>query len=116
VAPHLLDALFSYGIPLLVGLGIGRLTSSRVGGRYGRVNWCLVAIAGSVVIQYLSFLIFSAWMVGNRSDWTGLTPVGLLYGLSLFALVASFKTVPLTIVGYLCASHMRWRANPGPPT
>jgi hypothetical protein len=116
MAPNLVHAVLSYGIPLLVGFGIGRFMRTRVEGRYGRINWCLMAIVGSVVLQYFCVLIFSAWMVGGKSDWTGLTPIGLLYGLSSFALVTSVTTVPLTVVGYLCASYLHSRSNPGPPT
>jgi hypothetical protein len=113
--PHLVHVLLSCGIPLLLGFWVGRLTRSRVGTRLGRVSSCLLAIAGCLILQYIGFFIMSVWMVGGESNWTGLTPVGLLSGLVLFVFIESWITVPFTVVGYLFGSRLRRSSVPGPP-
>lgn len=107
---HLVHAILSYGIPLLGGFGIGRLTRDRARTRRGRVIWCLIAIAGSVILQYFGFMLFLEGMGDGTDDETGFIPVGLLVGLLWFSLPAAFKTVPLTVVGYWYGS--RWRSRP----
>lgn len=98
----IVHAVISYGIPFLGGYIVGRLKRDRVETAIGRICWCLIAIAGSLIAGYFLFCLFSIGMTMDSESSKNDTPlnlIGFLWSMLFFCIIASIQTVPLVILG-----------------
>jgi hypothetical protein len=106
--PYLSHYLLSYGLPLALGFGAGVIARQFIHHWSANVAVVFVAIAASIVLQYVGFLIVSGWMTGS---WpTSLDFGQLAYALMWFSIPAVFTCVPAAIAGFVCGNVMRLAA------